>query len=309
MQLTWYRTIEDFDRTHWWCEEKNGKVNFEHPELFWNQKCSKNSERRSYAPEPIFWEILRRHPDLGPAASWTKEKNALREAEKKGHFSMPVNPLTLRTQILWILQRLGGHSWPTLSQEDRLAFSENLSAFLKLDKFNRDKMRVAAGPSVADLSGDLLAQDIWDAYLPTFVTLPGRPTLMVNEELWSDPFTRLAPAVRDAISAGYEIMVLRIDPSEDNLDRIAEQFIRLYKDRLPKDSHRARVRPDKLGVISDAERSSEFSPATFGTLFAPFTLKVSNPRSPALIVPDTFSKRNIEKLYARTLAGKQVKKK
>ena len=81
-QLEWYRSIKDFDRTPWWLPKIRGQK-LDHAELFWRQENLSKSNRPSYAPEPVLWEILRRHPDLGPESSWKAQRKYLREAENE----------------------------------------------------------------------------------------------------------------------------------------------------------------------------------------------------------------------------------
>ena len=310
-QLEWYRSIKDFDRTPWWLPKIRGQK-LDHPELFWRQENLSKSNRPSYAPEPVLWEILRRHPDLGPESSWKAQRKYLREAEKTGVFSLPIHPLTFETQITLVLHRLGHKTWPSLEEKERLEFRRNLGAFLRLGEFNRSRERVVSDPLVADLAGDLREQGLQDEHLYTLLRCCEPPIGKAPTEIdgkYSIPFASLDWVVGDAAKAGYIVMVLRIDPGEDNLERIAEKFISLYKKRLPPKVFRCRVRTENLCVISEAEKGVDFSPEVFGELFSPFWLKVSEPPSPKQILNTVDVEKVLKKRKARSRVRKKVKKK
>ena len=312
-QLVWYRGIRDFDKTPWWLPENRGhKLN--HPGLYWGQKNPIKSSRLSHAPEPVLWETLRRHPDLGPESSWKAQRKNLREAEKTGDFSLQIHPLTFETQITLILHRLGHKTWLALKEEERLEFKRNLRSFLRLGEFNRSHKRVVSDPIVADLAGNLREQGLQNEHDYTLLRCCEPPICKAPREIdgkYSFPFASLDWVVGDAAKAGYIIMVLRIDPSEDNSDRIAEKFTGLYKKRLPQNVHRCRVRTQDLLVISEAEKHEDFSTEVFGKLFSPFCLKVPEPQlnSRKKIVKTVDVEKVLKRSKARSHIRKQVKKK
>jgi hypothetical protein len=310
-QLEWYRSIKDFDTTPWWLPKIKGQK-LDHPELFWAQKKLAKSNRHSFASEPVLWEILRRHPDLGPESSWKAERKNLREAEKTGVFSLPIHPLTFETQITLVLHRLGHKTWPSLEEKERLEFRRNLGAFLRLGEFNRSRERVASDPIVADLAGDLREQGLQNEWESTLLRCFEPPICKAPAEIdgkYSFPFASLDWVVGDAAKAGYIVMVLRIDPGEGNLDRIEEKFISLYKKRLPPKVIRCRVRTEDLCVISDAEKRADFASEVFGELFSPFWLKVSEPPSPKQILNTVDVEKVLKKRKVREGVRKKVKKK
>jgi len=312
-QLIWYRGIRGFDTTPWWLPEKRGHK-LDHPELFWRQENRGKSDRRSYAPEPVLWEILRRHPDLGPEPSWKAQRKHLSEANQTGGLSLPVHPLTLQTQITLVLHRLGHRSWPSLKDEERREFRRNLGAFLRLSEFNESHERVVSDPIVADLTGDLLGQGLEDEYFFTLMRCCEPPICKVPTKIdgkYTFPFASLDWVTGDAAKAGYITMILRIDPGEDNLELIAEKFISLYKKRLPPNVHRCRVRHEDLCLISEAEKCADSSPEALGELFAPFCLKVPEPTSisPKQSVTTVEIEKVLKRRKARSRVRKKVKKK
>jgi len=60
-QLRWYHNLDGFERDHWWLNSSSGKVNENHPELFARKR---KNQSKQFRPAPIYWELLRRHPDV-----------------------------------------------------------------------------------------------------------------------------------------------------------------------------------------------------------------------------------------------------
>lgn len=61
MNLTWWLDQSGFDARSWWMCEGSSQINFEDPRLVEGKRQNRTS---IYRPGPIYWEGLRRHPEL-----------------------------------------------------------------------------------------------------------------------------------------------------------------------------------------------------------------------------------------------------
>lgn len=59
--LLWWVNDLSFDGRPWWEAEGSNGVNFDHPSLLADQRANGT---KIFRPGPIYWEILRRHPEL-----------------------------------------------------------------------------------------------------------------------------------------------------------------------------------------------------------------------------------------------------
>lgn len=268
-ELTWYQGSGDFNLTPWWQmdpESTSPAVNYEHEALKLGERSS--NQTAIYRMGPIYWETLRRHPELLKLLRAINGTNASLLPPKEIKKRLEVLPKA-QEAIVFYLATLCRSNWLDLSESVRARFDKFMREFCWLTPGTDGVCVIRSTNNVIDMlrasfdefghsmaiSGFL--QDVRVADLH-----PSNQKEEIPECVDTVKVLQISELDEELNKLGLKLMVLAVD-TKASAAAAEEDFRRVFSKAFPEPKPEAkmkhRLEPDRLEKFSEFDRNGSYS--------------------------------------------------